>query len=266
MKQGSLDAAPRPGPALPAAPGDDPQVWVSMDAAVARLQVARRRFYQLLHEGQLRGRINPLRVHAGSIETCKTHLDQLRCLSLMHVLEAFQCQDPVPDRLPSAAVLAALHARADGPWRTHSYGQPLTSQDLAELLRPLGLHTVNIEIKECNPTHPNGPPVRWVRKGYYLHQVRKRARVHGLYEGPAAPVAPPGPPQVVVEGPHTWVTVPVAAARLRVTQGRIYQLLSEGRLRRRAAGAVYIREDSLEDYERYRRQIEQLRVTRRALP
>lgn len=93
-------------------------------------------------------------------------------LLLTHIQEAFHSQDPVPDRMSSAAILQALLARPESPWLSYKRGQLLTDRDVADLLRPFDIRTVSMDIKEPNLTVPGGPPTIHVRKGLYLSKIQ----------------------------------------------------------------------------------------------
>jgi hypothetical protein len=49
------------------------------------------------------------------------------------------------DKMPTAAILDALHKIEEAPWRDW-YGHPLTPRDLAKLLRPYGVSSTDVKI------------------------------------------------------------------------------------------------------------------------
>jgi len=65
-------------------------------------------------------------------------------------------------------------------------------------------------------------------------------------------------------GTHRWIQVLGAARRLRVTKGRVYQLIRARRLRSKPMdGITYVREQDVDVYRIYRQQLRKLlQVTR----
>lgn len=73
------------------------------------------------------------------------------------------------------------------------------------------------------------------------------------------------PRQLPLDG-RTWMQVQVAARRLKVTAGRIYHLVADGRLQAREhLGLIYVEEESLKRYGRYQRQLHHLRTKMTAI-
>lgn len=68
-------------------------------------------------------------------------------------------------------------------------------------------------------------------------------------------------PAKLVEGDHTWWQVRLVARRLKITAGRVYHLIADGRLRAREhQGLFYVEERSVARYARYQDQLRHLRT------
>jgi hypothetical protein len=80
------------------------------------------------------------------------------------------------------------------------------------------------------------------------------------------PIASTPPPTTIFVRGESWLLVPEAARRLKVTTGRIYHLTTDKRLRSLVQhGLNYVSYEDLEKYKTYQKQWRALRSTGRPL-